>query len=63
MVDMGLRTVTTECRHWERIEMPDGPVCIGKCKKCGREKEYPTTKWPDYNNEPLNRKREWPDDG
>ena len=54
--------MTTEapCRHWERIEMPDGPVCIGKCLKCGRVKAYLTTKYPDYNNEPLNdRKREW----
>ncbi len=48
--------MTTEapCRHWERIEMPDGPVCIGKCKKCGRVKAYLTTKYTDYNNEPLN---------
>ena len=47
-------TVEAPCRHWERIEMPDGPVCIGKCKKCGREKAYPTTKYTDYNNDPLN---------
>ena len=57
--------MTTEapCRHWERIEMPKGPVCIGKCIYCGREKAYLTTKWPDYNKEPLNdRKREWLDE-
>ncbi|KKK75270.1 hypothetical protein LCGC14_2875420, partial [marine sediment metagenome] len=34
-----------------------------KCIYCGRVKAYLTTKYTDYNNEPLNdRKREWLDE-
>ena len=30
------------CVHWERIAYPNGPVSIGRCEKCGREREYAT---------------------
>jgi len=30
------------CIHWDIIESPHGTVSIGRCKKCGREKEYRT---------------------
>ena len=30
------------CRHWDRIQYPEGPVSIGKCERCGREREYGT---------------------
>ena len=37
------------CVHWWRIAMPNGPISIGTCKKCGREREYENFKWPNYN--------------
>jgi hypothetical protein len=49
--------MTTEappCVHHDRIAPPEGPVSIGRCKYCGREKEYANFRWPDYNKEPLN---------
>jgi hypothetical protein len=64
-------TGRTQCRHHDIIEMPHGPVSIGTCKFCGREREYKNFRWPDYNNESLNRpsmtpldrkfRREWRD--
>ena len=45
--------MTPECRHHDVIEMPSGPVSIGRCKYCGREKEYGTTKWGEYNSRPM----------
>ncbi len=48
--------MTTEapCRHWERIEMPDGEFSLARCLKCGREKWYKNYRFADYNNDPLN---------
>ncbi len=47
------QAVTTEpCVHWDKIEMPNGPVAKAKCKKCGREKEYQTTYGYQYSNKP-----------
>ena len=43
------------CCHWDRIEMPHGPISIGRCKKCGREREYQNYRFSDYNNKPLDR--------
>ena len=37
--------VQLECRHWDVIEMPNGPISIGRCKKCGRKREYNTSNW------------------
>jgi hypothetical protein len=36
--------------------MPHGPVSIGTCKFCGREREYDTSNFYEYNlKESLNR--------
>ncbi len=48
--------MTTEappCVHHDIIEVPDGPISIGTCKKCGREREYENHKFPDYNSKPM----------
>lgn len=47
--------MTTECIHHWIIEMPDGPVSIGTCKKCGREREYENFKYGEYNSRPTTR--------
>ncbi|KKM80046.1 hypothetical protein LCGC14_1343710 [marine sediment metagenome] len=47
--------VAAPCVHHDIIEMPHGPVCIGVCKYCGREKEYENHKFPDYNSRPTKR--------
>ena len=42
------------CVHWERIDFPDGPISIGTCKKCGREREYENASpWKTYNKAAL----------
>jgi len=41
------------CIHWDKIKMPNGPISIGTCKKCGREREYENHKYPDYNSKPM----------
>ena len=28
------------CKHYWRINTPDGPTSIGKCKYCGEEREF-----------------------
>ena len=38
------------CVHWWRIQCPNGPTSIGKCQKCGREKEYSTPYMSTYGN-------------
>ena len=43
------------CSHWDIIAIPNGPISIGRCKYCGREKEYENHKWPDYNSRPTKR--------
>ena len=30
------------CVHWDKIVRPHGPISIGRCQKCGREREYRT---------------------
>ena len=30
------------CVHWDKIVYPHGPISIGVCQKCGREREYKT---------------------
>ena len=40
---------TEPCRHWDRIESPHGPISKARCKKCGREREYDTSKFYEYN--------------
>ncbi|KKK58143.1 hypothetical protein LCGC14_3047390 [marine sediment metagenome] len=30
------------CVHWWRIAMPNGPISIGICEKCHRQREYLT---------------------
>ena len=30
------------CVHWWRIAYPNGSISIGRCQKCGREREYQT---------------------
>jgi hypothetical protein len=51
--------VTTEappCVHHDKIEMPHGPISIGRCKKCGREREYQNYRFAyDYNNRPIHK--------
>ena len=39
----------TECKHHDKIEMPHGPVSKAKCQFCGREREYDTSKFYEYN--------------
>ena len=56
----------TQCVHHDVIEMPHGPVSIGVCIYCGREREYDTSLFYEYNvkeslNSPLDRKRDWRD--
>lgn len=69
---MGLLALPPElCVHWWRITRPNGPISIGKCKKCGREKVYQTPYMSGYNSKPLNEptstpvgrklKRDWDD--
>ena len=42
------------CRHHDVIEFPDGPISIGRCQKCGREKEYENASpWKTYNQAAL----------
>jgi hypothetical protein len=49
-------TGRTQCKHHDIIEMPHGPVSIGTCKFCGREREYDTSNFYEYNmKESLNR--------
>lgn len=50
-------TTAAPCCHHEIIEPPDGPVSIGRCLYCGREKEYQNTNRHEYNAEPLNEPR------
>lgn len=47
-------TAALSCCHWDRIEMPNGPVSKARCKYCGRVREYETTYGERYNNTPLN---------
>ncbi len=42
-------TVATECKHHDKIETPHGPVSKAKCQFCGREREYDTSKFYEYN--------------
>ncbi|KKL89686.1 hypothetical protein LCGC14_1912190 [marine sediment metagenome] len=42
-------TGRTQCVHHDRIEMPHGPVSIGVCQLCGREREYDTSLFYEYN--------------
>ncbi len=32
-----------ECRHHWRIAPPNGPTVRGVCRRCGAEREFPTT--------------------
>ncbi|KKL83729.1 hypothetical protein LCGC14_1971880, partial [marine sediment metagenome] len=49
-----VRTIeVSPCVHHDIIEVPNGPISIGTCKKCGREREYENFKWPDYNIPPA----------
>ena len=43
------------CVHHFVIEPPNGPISIGRCKKCGWEREYENHKFPDYNTRPTKR--------
>jgi hypothetical protein len=48
--------MTTEappCVHHDKIEPPNGPISIGRCKKCHREREYENHKFSDYNSKPM----------
>lgn len=56
-----MTTAAPPCVHWDKIPMPNGPVSMGRCIYCGREKEYANVRWPDYNSEPLNdpQERRW----
>ncbi len=42
-------TVATECKPHDKIETPHGPVSKARCKNCGREREYDTSKFYEYN--------------
>ena len=54
---VGLLALPPElCVHWSRIEYPNGPISIGRCKKCGREREYENHRFPQYNVKPLSEK-------
>ena len=60
----------SECVHHFIIASPDGPISIGRCKKCHREREYENYRWPEYNVKPLSEKykpppkrtEDWDDD-
>ena len=42
-------TVAAPCVHHDVIATPHGPVSIGTCQKCGREREYDTSLFYEYN--------------
>jgi hypothetical protein len=56
MGDMGLPLALPPelCVHHDEIEMAKGPVSKGRCKYCGREKEYENASpWKTYNKAAL----------
>ncbi|KKK47998.1 hypothetical protein LCGC14_3149580, partial [marine sediment metagenome] len=42
------------CRHHWDIEEAHGPVALGTCRFCGKEKEFETSYGNYYNGVPLN---------
>ena len=44
-----MTTKALPCAHWDRIESPKGPISKARCKKCGRERVYDTSKFYEYN--------------
>jgi hypothetical protein len=39
---VGMTTNNARCppHHW-KLESPDGPICKGRCQKCGAERDFP----------------------
>ncbi len=46
---MTVAYATEQCRHWDVIESPQGPISKARCKKCGRERVYDTSRFYEYN--------------
>jgi len=41
------------CTHHWLLPTPDGPTCIGRCKKCGEEREFSNSLPNDFRTTPI----------